>query len=316
MNFIAGVLQFVVAGYALRLNRLFGTSRVGWSLFAAFALLALLHLIQSVTPFGAGAMAGVEIGVTYSLISLLLLTGMVHMETLLQARLRLEQEEKQLRAGLESEVKKKTAYLMQAVEELQSEKAERQRMELEVKKTNTELFFASSQVKAAEMATTVLRNMASMLNSVNVSAGLVSDQMKQSKINNVVNIGALIREHAADLGRFMARDPRGQKLPQYIAELGDHLANERTILTRELESLKNNIEQIMALEQSYKKFTWHSDALAAAKLVAVPQVSREPEPREISVKSAPRDVDESQPSAEKAFLASYFKSPPLLNELG
>ena len=31
MSFTAGALQFVVAGYALRLNRLFGTTRVGWS---------------------------------------------------------------------------------------------------------------------------------------------------------------------------------------------------------------------------------------------------------------------------------------------
>ena len=48
MGFIASVLQFVVAGYALRLNRIFGTARVGWSLFWAFSLLALLHLFQSI----------------------------------------------------------------------------------------------------------------------------------------------------------------------------------------------------------------------------------------------------------------------------
>ena len=46
MSFIASALQFLVAGYALRLNRIFGTARVGWSLFWAFSLLALLHLIS------------------------------------------------------------------------------------------------------------------------------------------------------------------------------------------------------------------------------------------------------------------------------
>ena len=75
MGFITGALQFIVAGYALRLNRVFGTARVGWSLFWAFALLALLHLFQSVTSFNSGAPLGVEIEVMYSLISLLLLTG-------------------------------------------------------------------------------------------------------------------------------------------------------------------------------------------------------------------------------------------------
>jgi hypothetical protein len=38
-------MQLVVGGYALRLNRLFGTAKVGWPLFCA-ALPALLHLVQ------------------------------------------------------------------------------------------------------------------------------------------------------------------------------------------------------------------------------------------------------------------------------
>jgi ABC-type Fe3+-siderophore transport system permease subunit len=42
MGFVNGALQFIVAGYALRLNRVFGTARVGWSLFWAFSLLAAL----------------------------------------------------------------------------------------------------------------------------------------------------------------------------------------------------------------------------------------------------------------------------------
>jgi hypothetical protein len=34
-----------------------------------------------------------------------------------------------------------------------------------------------------------------------------------------------------DLGDFMARDPRGQKLPVHIAQLAEHLANEQTTLS-------------------------------------------------------------------------------------
>ena len=84
MDFVTGALQFAVAGYALRLNRILGTARVGWSLFWAFSLLALLHLFQSVISFNNGTQLGVEIEVIYSFISLLLLTGMVHIETLAQ----------------------------------------------------------------------------------------------------------------------------------------------------------------------------------------------------------------------------------------
>jgi hypothetical protein len=40
---------------------------------------------------------------------------------------------------------------MRAIEALQAEMDERKRMETEVEKANTELFFISRQVKAAEM---------------------------------------------------------------------------------------------------------------------------------------------------------------------
>jgi C4-dicarboxylate-specific signal transduction histidine kinase len=271
MGFTAGVLQFIVAGYALRLNRLFGTTRVGWSLFGAFSLLAILHLVQSLTPSTAGAEFGVKIEVIYSLISLMLLTGMTHIESLLKERMRMEQMEKNLRAELESQVKEKTAHLTKAVEELQLEIEQRKRMESEVEKTHKELLAASRQAGMAEIAISVLHNVGNMLQSVNTSASLVFDQVKQSKIANVVRVGNLIRDHSADLGDFMKNDPRGKKLPAYIAQLAEHLSNEQVVLSNELESLRKNIHEVLAIQRSYVKI---SDVTDRAK----PTVSVEDPP--------------------------------------
>ena len=88
MSLVAGLLQLIIAGYALRLNRIFGPARVGWSLFGAFSLLALLHFIQSMSAFNPGTGLGTEIEALYALIALLLLNGMVHREKLLRKRLR------------------------------------------------------------------------------------------------------------------------------------------------------------------------------------------------------------------------------------
>jgi hypothetical protein len=132
MSYLAGILQFVVAAYALRLNRIFGTARVGWSLFCAFILLALLHLMQAMPGLVPETRSAVKIEVIYSLISLLLLTGMIHIEMIFKERLRIEHEEKALRERLETEVEKKTAHLMRVVDALQTEMDERKRMETEV----------------------------------------------------------------------------------------------------------------------------------------------------------------------------------------
>ena len=290
MGFVTGALQFTVAGYALRLNRIYGTARVGWSLFWAFSLLALLHLFQSIMSFSNGVQLGVEIEVMYSLISLLLLTGMVHIETLLKERLRIEQEEERLRGELESQVKQKTAHLTLAVDELKSEIVERERMEAEVEKTHKQLLIASRQAGMAEIANCVLHNVGNMLKSVNVSASLVTDQMKQSKISNVVRIGALIREHEEDLGDFMTHDPRGKKLPVYIAQLAEYLNDEQTTLSVELEFIKKNIEdfkEIVAMQQNCVKRTGVTDTakVAASVQAAISKNASLQEQRDVQISS-------------------------------
>ena len=127
---VAGILQLLVAVYALRLHRAFGMARVGWSLFCAFGLLALLHFTQAAAIYAPNAAAG--LGSIFLLVPLLLFVGMMHLETMLQKRALQEQVESQRRAELELEVKKKTAYLMRAMEGLDSEMAERKRMETKV----------------------------------------------------------------------------------------------------------------------------------------------------------------------------------------
>ena len=144
MNLIAGGLQFIVAVYALRLNRVFGPNRVGWSLFCAFSLLALLHLFQTFSFLHLENTSVISMEVMYALISLLLLASMAHIESLFRERRRLEQKEIQLRAQLEVEVQMKTQHLTRAIEALQAEVDERRRMEAEVE-AHVELLAAVRQ---------------------------------------------------------------------------------------------------------------------------------------------------------------------------
>jgi PAS domain S-box-containing protein len=130
---IAGMLQLCVAIYAIRLNRLFGMARVGWSLFWAFFLMALLHLVQSTNQSVATTPLQVNLEVIYTLISLLLLTGMAHLHAVLREQIQRKREEQRMRAELEIEVQKQTAHLANVIEELKSEIDERKRAEQQVR---------------------------------------------------------------------------------------------------------------------------------------------------------------------------------------
>ena len=149
MGWVAGGMQFGVAIYALRLNRRYGITRVGWSLFWAFTLLAVLQLAQS-TWTGSAA---IEVNVSYVLISFLLLIGMLHLETMLKERLRTEKLEQEMRVNLETEVKSKTEHLTRAIGELMMQMEETSRMAAIIESNETTLYTRTADGHAEAIGT-------------------------------------------------------------------------------------------------------------------------------------------------------------------
>jgi PAS domain S-box-containing protein len=144
------------------------------------------------------------------------------------------------------------------------------RAEAELKKTHRELLETSRRAGMAEVATSVLHNVGNVLNSVNVSTTLVAEQVKKSKVANLTKAVALMNEHLADLGAFMAADPKGKQLPGYLTQLASHLAAEQTTVLKEMEQLQKNIEHIkdiVAMQQSYAKVSGVTETLRISDLI-------------------------------------------------
>src|ERR1700676_3688492 len=129
---------------------------------------------------------------------------------------------------------------------------------------------ASRQAGMAEIATNVLHNVGNVLNSVNISAGLVTDRVKNPKSSGLGKVAALLQQHEADLGGFVATAERAKHLPVYLVQLAEHLAHDREVTLRELDSLRKNIDhikEIVSMQQSYSKLVGVPERLAVANLV-------------------------------------------------
>jgi signal transduction histidine kinase len=110
----------------------------------------------------------------------------------------------------------------------------------------------------AEIANNVLHNIGNVLNSVNVSAGLIGDRMRDSKAQGLARAVQLMNEHAADLGHFLTRDEKGKTLPGYLGKLVATLAAEKESIAQELTLLTKSIDHIkdiVATQQSYSGST-------------------------------------------------------------
>ena len=132
---------------------------------------------------------------------------------------------------------------------------ERRLAEQELEHVHKQLLDASRQAGMAEVATNVLHNVGNVLNSVNVSASLVSERIAKSKCTRLDQVAALLTEHAGDLASFLA-GPQGKHLPGYLGELAGVLVGERDSAVAELEALRSNVEhikEIVAMQQSYAR---------------------------------------------------------------
>jgi C4-dicarboxylate-specific signal transduction histidine kinase len=175
----------------------------------------------------------------------------------------MEEVEQKAQSKLESQVREQTAELIKANAELQekaatlkAEIARRERAQAEKEKTHQELLKASRAAGMSEVATGVLHNVGNVLNSINISASIVAEHMNELNIVNIARAANLMHEHADDIGNYMANDPKGKQLPDYLAQLAAHLSAEQSLLVKEIGFVKMKIEhikQIVAAQQNYGK---------------------------------------------------------------
>jgi len=147
---------------------------------------------------------------------------------------------------------------------------ERKRAEAELARVHKQLVEASREAGMAEVATSVLHNVGNVLNSINVSASLISNFIKTSKTKNVGKVAALLGEHSAALGDYLATDPKGRKLPGYLGLLAEQLTQEQTYLIEEISSLIKNVDHIkdiVAMQQSYARVAGTTDVVKVTDLV-------------------------------------------------
>jgi two-component system, NtrC family, sensor kinase len=124
----------------------------------------------------------------------------------------------------------------------------------ELRQAQGELVAAARQAGMAEIATNLLHNVGNVLNSVNVSAGLITSSVRASKVQGLSRAVQLMNEHADDLAAFLASDARGRMLPGYLGQLAQVLVTEQQGVVEELMALTksvDHIKEIIATQQAH-----------------------------------------------------------------
>jgi PAS domain S-box-containing protein len=142
--------------------------------------------------------------------------------------------------------------------------------EAKVDQLHKQLLQTSREAGMAEVATSILHNVGNVLNSVNVSASLVLENVKKSKVSSLARAVALLNEHAANLPAYLADDPKGRQFPGYLNLLCGHLTSEQQSALAELELIRENVEhvkEIVAMQQNYARISGVTETVKVAEIV-------------------------------------------------
>jgi signal transduction histidine kinase len=126
----------------------------------------------------------------------------------------------------------------------------------QLKDAQADLMKVARSAGVAEVATSVLHNVGNVLNSVNVSANVLTDHLRRSELPNLSRVGQILDEHQLDLPQFLSTDERGKMIPGFIKELASCLDEEHRQIVSEISSLAagiDHIKQIVAAQQTLAK---------------------------------------------------------------
>ena len=140
----------------------------------------------------------------------------------------------------------------------------------ELEDLHKQLLETSRMAGMAEVATGVLHNVGNVLNSVNVSATLVMDQVRKSKTASLAKAVQLLNAHKEDVGEFLTNDPKGRQLPAFFEALSEQLSREQAVFAKETQALQRNIEHvnlIVAMQQSFAKVSGALESVPLHELV-------------------------------------------------
>lgn len=122
----------------------------------------------------------------------------------------------------------------------------------------------------ADVAIYLLHNVGNVLNSLNVSASLVTEKIQHSKMSELQVIKKSLHDNKSHIADFIEKNEQGQLIPEYIAALSDYWESERETLLKHLSNLHdkiNHVRAIVAEQQSLAKSQHLTERMDLAEVI-------------------------------------------------
>jgi signal transduction histidine kinase len=160
-------------------------------------------------------------------------------------------------------------YLNQMTADLERREAERKAAAAHAEGMQRELLSVSRMAGMAEIATGVLHNVGNVLNSLNVSVTMISEQVRSSRVGGLTRSIELVDSFPGGLPAFLGTE-KGKVLPTYLSSVSRRLSEENARMLDELASVNRHVDHIktiVAMQQSYARPTGVNESIVLGTLI-------------------------------------------------
>lgn len=147
---------------------------------------------------------------------------------------------------------------------------QRKEAEAELERTHRQLLETSRAAGMAEVATSVLHNVGNVLNSVNTSASVVTDRLRQCKADGVSRVAELLEQNRHDVPGFFALPGRTDQVINFLRTLTQSLMAEQKHALAEMAELTKNVEhikEIVTMQQGYARVAGVTETVGVVDLI-------------------------------------------------
>ena len=129
------------------------------------------------------------------------------------------------------------------------------KLNAQLEQTYKKLMDSAHLAGMAEVAANVLHNVGNALNSINVSAGLVTEKMTLSEIPNLKKVADIAYNNRDNLADFLQNDQQGKHILTYLKELSTKLCDEQDENITKLNSLMENVKHVKGIIKKQQQYT-------------------------------------------------------------
>ena len=142
------------------------------------------------------------------------------------------------------EVRQLAVSLSELVDDLEFQIEDHKKTEVERAKLHRNLMDASRRAGMADVASEVLHNVGNVLNSINVSATVIQNSLRESLLPKLALANRRFAQHEGDYGHYLKNDEKGKHFPAALDYMTDALVSDRNAHLNEAEQLIKNISHM------------------------------------------------------------------------